>query len=37
LAREELARQIIERTLRGERDPIRLRDEALAHFGLKAG
>ena len=30
--REEVARYIMARTLQGERDPIRLRDGALAHF-----
>ena len=31
--REAVARYIMQRTLQGERDPIRLRDGALAHLG----
>ncbi len=32
-AREAVARYILERMLQGERDPIRLREGALAHLG----
>jgi hypothetical protein len=32
--REMLERRIIEMARRGERDPIRLRDEAVSYFGL---
>jgi hypothetical protein len=31
--REAVARYIMDRAMRGERDPIRLRDGALAHIG----
>ena len=33
-ARESVARYIMERALQGERDPLRLRDDALAHLQL---
>ena len=35
--REAVARYIIAQTLQGERDPIRLRDGALAHFRAPRG
>jgi hypothetical protein len=34
--RELIARYIIEKTLNGERDPVRLRDGALAHLANPA-